>query len=86
MFTNIWPLVITLRKKLQKAQNSDVDGAKALKDVFTLSCSQIKKCVLGLFEVFKIEYHEDLFLQVSQILLLRWNDKFKVSQGIRFPS
>ncbi|CAG9130574.1 unnamed protein product [Plutella xylostella] len=65
VFKSIWPLILSIRKKLNLSTDQE-ESIKTLKDVFTLCCSQIKKCVLSLFEIFKMEHSQQVFLQESR--------------------
>ncbi|XP_063365561.1 serendipity locus protein alpha [Cydia amplana] len=65
LFTKIYPLIIRIRTRLQ-ADTEQEEEAKNILNVFTLCCSQIKKCVLNLFDIFKQENQEGILLQESR--------------------
>ncbi|XP_061718824.1 serendipity locus protein alpha [Cydia pomonella] len=65
LFNKIYPLIIRIRTRLQADIEQDEEGTHIL-NVFTLCCSQIKKCVLNLFDIFKLENQEGILLQESR--------------------
>lgn len=61
----IWPLMLQIKNNIiLNSSNLSDDVIGKLTEVFTLCCSQIKKCVIQLFETFKSENAHKVILQV----------------------
>ena len=64
LLDKIQPLTLRLRRKLLSYDNIEEDISK-VRDVYTLCSSQINKCLINLFDVFKVEFHNHTLLQVN---------------------
>lgn len=61
----IHPLTLRLRHKLSLFEDNEEDIAK-VREVYTLCSSQINKCLISLFDVFKVEFRHQTLLQESR--------------------
>ncbi|XP_049875615.1 serendipity locus protein alpha-like isoform X2 [Pectinophora gossypiella] len=67
LISTIYPLMLSIRSELQNYDGVlQQDEISKLQDVYTLCSSQIKKCLHTLFDVFKTEYHQDIFLHETR--------------------
>ncbi|XP_075980002.1 serendipity locus protein alpha-like [Anticarsia gemmatalis] len=65
LLDKIHPLILGLHNKLLSYEGNTDDIAK-VRDVYTLCSSQINKCLINLFDVFKLEAHHRTSLQESR--------------------
>ncbi|CAH0694574.1 unnamed protein product [Spodoptera exigua] len=65
LLDKIHPLTQRLRNKLLLYDGDEEDIAK-VRDVYTLCSSQINKCLISLFDIFKIEARHQILLQESR--------------------
>lgn len=63
ILNDIHPLVLKIRNQ-SHSWSEDEEGTSKIRDVYTLCLSQIQKCLLNLFEVFRLEFNNHLLLLV----------------------
>lgn len=63
LFGKIYPLILRIRNHLQAEECKD--DTSNIQNVFTLCCSQIKKSLMNLFDIFKIENEQGILIQVG---------------------
>lgn len=66
LFSRIYPILLNIRDTLRGYDGSLTDEEiTKVRDIYVLCSSQVKKCLQTLFDIFKKEYHEEIFMQVS---------------------
>lgn len=65
LIKEIHPSIGEIRKKLQVKHIEEQELIK-IREVIALCCNQIKKCVVNLLGIFKLEYNQGIFLQESR--------------------
>ncbi|KOB73398.1 Serendipity locus protein alpha [Operophtera brumata] len=62
LLNEIRPIINGLRNKIQDLKRGDGDSSK-INEVYSLCLSQITKCLLNLFDIFRLEYSRGIVLQ-----------------------
>lgn len=63
----IYPLLQRISNKLHLMNDGLLeDHIVNIRNVYTLCADQIRKCFITLLEIIKLEYKEDLYLQVKE--------------------
>ncbi|XP_030040503.2 serendipity locus protein alpha isoform X1 [Manduca sexta] len=73
LLNKVHPVIIRTRNELRLREENESLGN--IRDVFTLCCNQIKKCILSILDVFKLEHNQRMYLQESRqcnIERLQW--------------
>lgn len=64
LLDKIQPLILRLRHKLMSYDGTG-ENVSSIRDIYTLCSSQINKCLINLFDVFKLEVQYETTLQVN---------------------
>lgn len=67
LLDKIHPLTQRLRNKLL-SYDGDEENITKVRDVYTLCSSQINKCLISLFDIFKVEARHQTLLQVKLLI------------------